>query len=435
MVLLTIGLRFALACLTLLSMNTFATGLPRELFDYLASTQGQTQWEVSSEYPFGVASVTELSLRSQLWRGIPWEHRLTVCVPSELAVEDVVVLLITGDANSEATLVGLGLAQRSGLRVAILSDVPNQPLFERREDALISYTFQRYLEEGDPDWPLLFPMTRAAVAAMEALEELALSKWNTPLRGFVAAGASKRGWTSYLTAAVVPEKVIGLAPMVYDILNFPLQIEHQEEFWGALSSQISDYTQAGLTQAFVNSPAGVRLAWLVDPYTYRYAYTMPKLVILGSNDAYWPVDAVNLYWPGLPEPKLLLVVPNSGHGLEDRERVLGSLAAFARAVGEGWPLPRLEASYDLEPEGLRILVAAAELAVEEARLWLAENVQRDFRTARWRSQPLAGGAGAWEAQIPFKEGLYQAAFVEVEAEILGLRWYLSTPPRVLDPRS
>jgi PhoPQ-activated pathogenicity-related protein len=414
-------------------MAALADRLPTELFDYLLATQGQAEWELVSEYPFGAAHVSELFLRSQLWQGVPWEHRLTVCRPPELAVEDVVVLLITGDASSEATLVGLSLAQRSGLAVAILADVPNQPLFERREDALISYTFQRYLEEGDPDWPLLFPMTRAAVAAMEAVEALAATHWDTELQGFVVTGASKRGWTSYLTAAAVPDKVLGLAPLVFDILNMPLQIAHQREFWGETSPQISDYTQAGLTQAFVDSPAGARLAWVVDPYTYRYAYTMPKLVILGANDAYWPVDAVNLYWPGLPAPKLLLVVPNSGHGLEDRGRVISSLAAFARAVAVGVPLPHLAATYELGPAGLRLSLEAAGLTAKAARLWLAEAPGRDFRAARWQPHPLPGGEGHWEALVPPREGMYQAAFAELETEAFGLSWYLSTPPRVLEP--
>jgi len=72
-----------LALTIILGMAALADRLPTELFDYLLATQGQAEWELVSEYPFGAAHVSELFLRSQLWQGVPWEHRLTVCRPPE----------------------------------------------------------------------------------------------------------------------------------------------------------------------------------------------------------------------------------------------------------------------------------------------------------------------------------------------------------------
>jgi PhoPQ-activated pathogenicity-related protein len=409
-----------------------AAGPPNELFDYLERTQGQASWEVGPPRPFGSGEILDIQLRSQTWRGIPWKHRLLLCTPAELLVEDVLVLFISGDASPGDAFLGLSLAARAGLRVAMLSDVPVQPLFEGlREDALIAYTFERYLEEGDPDWPLLFPMTRAALAAMEALEEVARGLWGIELRGFLVAGASKRGWTTYLTAAAAPARVLGMAPMVFDILDMPVQIAHQREFWGELSPMIRDYSQRGLTEAFERTPRGARLAWLVDPYSYRYAYTMPKLIILGSNDPYWPVDALNLYWHGLPDPKLAQIVPNSSHGLDDRARVLDSLGAFSRAVAQGTPLPRLGFSFSREEAGLRLSLNSDQVPME-AWLWTAESPVRDFREAHWtRSLLPAEGDASWEAFLPRPEAGYLAVFAELIFERDGL--HLTTPARVLSP--
>lgn len=410
-----------------------ASGLPTALFDYIAATAGQASWEMGEARPLGSGSVTEVRLRSQVWRRIPWQHRLLICAPSTLLVEDVVLLFISGDPSPGDALLGLSLAELSGLRVAILSDVPNQPLFGGlREDALISYTFERYLVEGDPDWPLLFPMARSAVATMEALDGIAGEAWGVRLRGFVVTGASKRGWTTYLVAAAAPQRVLGIAPMVFDILNIPLQIVHQEEFWGELSYKIHDYTERGLTSAFTGSPEGTLLTWLVDPYTYRYAYTMPKLVILGTNDPYWPVDALNLYWPGLPDPKLALLVPNSGHGLDDRTRVTSSLVAFAHAVAQGIPLPVLEFSFSLGKAGLELRLVVDQEPME-ARLWLAQSPVRDFRDAHWEEQALPRARAGWKAEFPRPEAGCLAVYAELVFGLGGLHLHVTTPARVLGP--
>ena len=39
----------------------------------------------------------------------------------------------------------------------------------RDEDAIIAYTWDRYLRTGDERWPARLPMTKAAVRAMDAV--------------------------------------------------------------------------------------------------------------------------------------------------------------------------------------------------------------------------------------------------------------------------
>lgn len=416
----------------LLAGGLAVAGPPAELFDYLHETRGTAAWEVVGGPTGGLGRVTEIRLRSQVWRGIPWDHLLTVYEPGVVAVNDVVVLFVSGDPSRADAILGSTAAAFSGLRVVILTGVPNQPLFGLREDALIAYTFERYLAEGDPDWPLLLPMVRSAHAAMEALEALAPELWGTELRGFVVTGASKRGWTTYLAAATAPEKVLGIAPIVFDFLNFPLQLAAQTEALGGPSPMLEDYTGRGLTGVFEASPEAARLAWIVDPYSYRYALAMPKLVVVGSNDPYWTVDATSLYWPGIPDPKLLLVVPNAGHGVLDFTRVIGSVAAFARAVAQGTPLPVVDSQLRFRADGA-VLAVRADREPVEARLWAAESLTRDFREARWVAGELPGGGGTWEARLAPPATGYRAFFAELAFTVGGLRLYVSTPTRVLGP--
>src|SRR5690606_14304529 len=120
--------------------------------------------------------------------------------------------------------------------VAVLRQVPFQPIFERREDALIAYTFDQYLRTGDGEWPLLLPMVKSATRAMDAVQDIVKKRWSASPESFTVAGASKRGWTAWLTAATDP-RVMAVAPMVIDVLNMRAQMDHQRATWGEFSEE------------------------------------------------------------------------------------------------------------------------------------------------------------------------------------------------------
>jgi PhoPQ-activated pathogenicity-related protein len=405
-----------------------------DLFSYVAKPDESYAWESreTTEVPQG--KIYDLHMTSQVWQGITWEHQIQVYEPTDVKYADVLPLLITGGgAGDDDKTLGLTVANLLGARIAVLYHIPNQPLFDGLgEDALISYTWVKYMETGDEDWIVNFAMTKAVIRAMDTLEELAEQEWDTELRGFMPFGASKRGWTTYLTGIVAPERCVGIAPMVFDILNFPIQIEHQRDFWGDYSPMIHDYTEKGL-QAVFGTGRGFRLSWMVDPYNYRDILTMPKLVILGSNDPYWPADAVNLYYPGLPSPKLLLIAPNCGHGIDDTLRLLGSLGGFYRLLAEEQPIPQPMWQWSESAEGLA-LAMSCDPAPAEARVWVARQGVRDFREATWEATELTLADGACETSIPRGEGQYTAAYGELVFPVDTLRLTVSTQPYVLHPK-
>lgn len=404
-----------------------------DLFDYVAKPDAAFAWELHSVEERPQGKIYDLHLVSQVWQGIKWEHQIQVYEPLDVEFPDVIALLITGgDAGPQDQALGLTMANLVGARLATLYHIPNQPLFGGlREDALIAHTWVKYLETGNEDWVLLFPMVKSALRAMDCLEELAQQRWQVKLRGFMVLGASKRGWTTYLTGIADPQRTVAIAPMVFDILNIPVQIQHQRDFWGDYSEMIADYTEKGLAQ-MLDRERGFRLSWIVDPYSYRDRLLMPKFIILGSNDRYWPLDAVNFYWAGLAQPKLLLIMPNCGHGLEDPIRLIDSLAAFFRLVAQRKPLPEMQWEFEESTEGL-VLRIVAHPQPSESRLWVARSNVRDFREAQWVQEPLLAQATELTGKVARATGQYTSVYGEVVFEMNGYRLYASTQPRVMHP--
>ena len=271
-----------------------------DIFEYVEKEDETFKWEKvwEGELPTG-ATAYEIKLTSQTWQDIVWEHRLKLIKPMELENPSLALMLITGSGGGKEELIyGSEMAVNMGSLVAILHDVPNQPLFGGlKEDGIISYTFQKFLETRDEDLPLLFPMTKSAVKAMDAIQQFSKEELSLDVSGFTVGGASKRGWTTWFSAAV-DERVKAIFPMVYDNLWLSKQMKHQIEVWGEYSEQISEYSEKNLPQ-ILETEEGSGLGGLVDPFTYKDKISVPKFIIIGTNDRYWPLDALNLYYDEL----------------------------------------------------------------------------------------------------------------------------------------
>lgn len=371
------------------------------LAEYVEAPDASYAWVKRSEGSVLGCKYVELTLTSQTWRGIVWRHQLFVLKPSEINPQSRHALLLIGGGNwkdeladpktelklpSEAQLLAVA-AQQLKTPVAILLHVPQQPIFEgKREDAIIAMTFEEFLKTGDPTWPLLAPMVKSAVRGMDAVTEAARQEWNLNVEKFTVTGASKRGWTTWLTGAV-NSRVVAIAPMVIDMLNMSPQVTLQRQSFGQLSEEVDDYKQRQLDR-YIDTPRGVALRKIVDPFEYRSRITQPKLIILGTNDRYWPLDAASLYWDELEGEKYLLYIPNNGHGLKDYGRIVASLNALHQSVASGKALPKL--SWITKDSDQKLLLGIeSDTPISHARQWSAAAKTRDFRDAVWTAQALA----------------------------------------------
>jgi PhoPQ-activated pathogenicity-related protein len=408
-----------------------------DLFEYVKKPEPKYEWKFKEKIAHPMGTVYDLRLVSQTWQDITWEHQLQVYLPKDVKPNGTMLIWNTGGgANPLNVLLGMELAKRCKTPVAFLYHVPNQPLLDgKKEDALIAETFVRYLKTRDENWPLLFPMVKSVVKAMDALEAFSKQEWKDPPRQFIVSGASKRGWTTWLTAAADP-RVKAVAPLVIDTLNMPAQIPHQIKSFGGPSEMIKDYTNAGLAP-IPNTPEAKKLWGMVDPWAYRDRLTMPKLIILGNNDPYWSTDALNLYWDDLKGDKWVLYVPNAGHDLRqmdadgrpDLSRVVNALGAFGNIQSNSKSMPKLEWQHG-NAGGELLLTVKADPLPKSARLWVAAAPTRDFRKAKWTEAPATIKDGVITGRVaPPKEGCL-AFYGDLEYELDGLPYHLCTQLRI-----
>ena len=409
------------------------TSLGGALEDYVSASDAHYNWKktVTTREKFG--TVYRLEMVSQHWRNQFWSHHLIVVRPNQVRNPHIAFLFVTGDGDGSKNVELLAtLADRAGALAAVITQVPNQPLYDgREEDSLIAYTFDQYLRTGDAAWPLLFPMTKSVMRAMDTIQAFARQDFDQDVESFVVGGASKRGWTTWLTAAVDP-RVKAISPMVIDMLNMKAQLEWAEKVYGRQSEEISDYTQLNLHQKIDDPPMQTLRSW-VDPYAYRERYTMPKLLLLGTNDPYWTVDSLRHYWNDLPAPKLIFQTPNAGHDLGGGKEAIQTLAAFYQLIADNQPLPEMEWKQADETDGRGVVSVEVNQPVQAVRLWSADSADRDFRDDKWASSEMSARRGGTLAkgEVKTPDQGYRAYMAEVElVSPTGHAYKLSTEARV-----
>ncbi len=349
-----LGNRILISLCVFAAASSISPASHADLQKYMDKPEPAFEWHMKNkiEGEQGGDRIHDLEFVSQTWRGEKWRHQLQVYRPAGSTPAATMFLWATGgSASAQTRALGLELARKIKAPVAFVYHIPNQPLLEGKlwEDDLIAETFVRYLKTGDDSWPLLLPMVKSVVKAMDVLQAFSRKEWSAPLGKFIVGGASKSGWTTWLTAAVDP-RVGAIAPVVIDVLNMRAQMSRQIEAFGAYSARLAPYSSRGLLP-IPETPAGRKLLDMVDPWAYRARLTMPKLIVNGTNDFYWATDALNLYWEGIPDDKWVLYVPNAGHNLRRQDRPPGEqlddlitgLAAFTRHQITGTAMPRLRA--------------------------------------------------------------------------------------------
>jgi PhoPQ-activated pathogenicity-related protein len=394
---------------------------------YVAAPDPSYAYERVATFDGPGYTASVINLTSQTWRApnevdrTAWKHWLTIITPASVKHRKA-FLFITGGSNSnpppkaaDETLARVATA--TGSVVAELRMVPNQPLVfaddkkSRTEDDLIAYTWDKFLRGGDDQWPARLPMTKAAVRAMDTVIAVCAGG-QTVIDGFVVAGGSKRGWTTWTTAAV-DRRVVAIAPMVIDMLNVIPSFKHHKAVYGYYAPAVVEYEDLGIMDQ-QDSPRYRALMSIVEPYEYRHRLTLPKFIVNATGDQFFLPDSWQFYYKDLAGPTYLRYVPNADHSLRGTDAWF-SVLAFYDAILTGKPMPQY--SWDIDADGtIRVRTADRPAAV---KLWQVTNPgARDFRLttigAKWKSTALTPGPdGTYTASVPKPRHGFTAYMVEL----------------------
>ena len=362
---------------------------------YIAKPDPSYAWKLVNTIPGEGYKAYVLELTSQTWRTEAevdrpvWKHWLTVIKPEKLTTSKA-LLFIGGGSNREPMPSTISarlslFALESHSVVAELGMVPNQPLFfadskdkGRSEDDLIAYSRVKQMATKDDEWLVRLAMVKSGVRAMDAVQAFLASEAGGRVKvdEFVVSGGSKRGWTTWLVAAV-DKRVVAIMPTVIDALNSEAITRHHYQAYGFFSPALKDYVNHKLLPDKIGTPEYQAILAIEDPYNYRHRdrLSIPKYLVNASGDQFFLPDNSQFYFPALQGEKYLRYTPNAKHdlaGTDARE----SMLAYYQAFLKGTPRPRF--SWKKEKDGT--LVVTVKDKPKEVNLWQATNPKgRDFR--------------------------------------------------------
>ncbi len=402
--------------------------------DYVMAPDSAFKFEVvhtvtGTDYDYHVLKMTSQHwLTPELVDKTEWWHWVSIVVPRDTPFETGMMWIGGGSTNTKMPenpdeLI-LAAATQTNSIVAQVHNIPFQPLTfandtfgERYEDAIITYGWRKFLEGGAKDedaiWLARLPMTKAVKLAMDATSQVVKTKYKKDLKNYVVAGASKRGWTTWTTAAV-DDRVVAIIPIVIDMLNLEPSFKHHWKNYGFWAPAVDDYVREGVMD-WIGTPEFDRLLAITEPYTFAKEMTIPKLLINAAGDQFFQPDSWEFYWNDLPGEKHIQYVPNFGHDLGDSD-ALPNMISFYSAILNQNPRPKYEwkiegdiISFQADPSNKPISV----------KVWSAYNDKtRDFRVdvfgPNWKATELASTAdGHYEFQMTQPESGYQGYFMEV----------------------
>ncbi|NRA47472.1 MAG: hypothetical protein HRU09_21195 [Oligoflexales bacterium] len=257
-----------------------------------------------------------------LIKPLVWKHHLQLMLPENIRSQHVFIYLSSGDhANPGMHPCLERFGRETGTIVAQLRVLSNGPLIDCNngkdlsEDHGMALSWKEFLLDQDDGLLIQLQLQEMVVKAISLIESFLVKDRGVKFSGCVLSGQSKRAHLAWLTASK-DERVIGIIPIVFDLLNLRSNLLHHHQVYGRWADALAPYAEYGIPDK-INSISFDKLAKKIDPFCFKEKIEKPKYVINAANDEYFLPDSSQFYFSKLQGIKGLRYIPNHGHRLED----------------------------------------------------------------------------------------------------------------------
>lgn len=392
-----------------------ATAHSTPLDDYLNKADPEYKWSDTGNIintVFGGKGYV-LNVTSQRWLdtsiaygpdGDLWTHQVVVIVPKLTRVKGTALAYVTGGCNEnpsvpkatdEDVLVADTVSALTGMVAITIFQIPNCPIVypsdpnlkRRTEDAVIAWAWHLFLnDQSNPEYLPRLPMAKGVMRCMQAAQEFLAQQNLEKITGWAVAGASKRGWTTWMvgsaTCASCPN-IVGIAPLVPIVPDLRREMHRMFTSYGGWTFAFADYIEVNLTR-YIDDPAMIKLTEIVDPmYYYDRLARLPKMVCLSSDDEFMMFDWTNIWYDNLTGEKHLYIVQDTEHSLATGiVELLPALSTFVASIAHGkTERPNFDYKYDPSTGALSVTITHG--VPKSVRLWQSHTLQNQRRDFRW----------------------------------------------------
>lgn len=307
------------------------------------SPQCTESYSIDREHAFSDFKVSQIKLNDYEWNGEHWQHILLLFIPHKISIEQTrqIVLFASDEpwANQDEDPMIAGIrnffekgdiflkllvgpfVQAVPIPIAILKQVPYQGKGFPNWDQRMETSLKDFHRTGNLQSHVLIPMIRSILRALDTLDEI--FKQHKELK-YILGGGSKAAWAAWLAAAADrKQRTSGLISIGYNALHFGEHLKLQKRIWGSLSEKMKPYSSiARALEGDEYKAAAERLLHKLDAYEYLPLLNIPKLMIHGANDPYFPIQSEALYLDRLGPSDHRIYIPALGHNGANSKREL-----------------------------------------------------------------------------------------------------------------
>jgi len=294
----------------------------------------------------------------------------------------------------------------------------NDPTHQHRyEDEIKAYTWIDFMTTGakEPERIMELPVAKSVVRGMDVVSAFTARLPSGQVTQFGVYGHSKLGMATWMAGAV-DSRVKAIAPTAMLMGLESLVPKHNPAL---LQQKRNPYEQM---QFWRGTREIEKLYKIISPLNWMDKITVPKLVIMDTNDEWMDntIPEVAKWWPELPEPKGLLFV-KATHSTATVV-TMPSAASFFRGTFQSTPMPRISYSFN-QSSGKMLVRQRSGDVPSSVDVYYASSCNGDFPTPSFLDSQWEG-ASVWKASAPGSLRAYNAADMAEEqwtADLFSLK--------------